>query len=183
MAPEQRRRWLRRTGFVLTIGFLALRAANVYGDPVRWSWQPTAAFTVLSFLNTTKYPPSLDFLLMTLGPALVVLSLLDGRRYSRTNPLTVLGRVPLLYFVVHFFTAHAVMVLLAFATYGPSAAGFMFQPLPSAGGPAKAFPPDFGFDLWVVYVAWAGVVALMYPLCRWFAELKERNRSRWLSYL
>jgi len=181
--PAQRRRFLLRAGLVLTIGFLIVRGINVYGDPSRWSWQPSATFTVLSFLNTTKYPPSLAFLLMTLGPALVVLSGFDGRSLSRSNPLIVFGRVPLFYFVLHFFAAHLAIVLLSYVRYGSAAGAFMFQPVPSMGGPAKSFPPDFGYDLWVAYAVWAAIVIALYPLCRWFGAVKERNSSRWLSYL
>ena len=181
--PARRRRFLWRAGIAMTIAFLVLRVVNVYGDPSRWAWQPSAVFTVLSFLNTTKYPPSLIFLLMTLGPALMFLSWADDRRLSRSNPLIVFGRVPLFYFVMHFFAAHAAIVLLSIAKYGTGALGYMFQPVPSMGGPAQAFPPGFGYDLWVAYAVWIAIVVLLYPVCRWFAGVKERNRGWWLSYL
>ncbi|HYE84870.1 MAG TPA: heparan-alpha-glucosaminide N-acetyltransferase domain-containing protein [Vicinamibacterales bacterium] len=183
MAPEARRRLLLRAGIGLTIAFLIIRVINVYGDPSKWAWQASASLTMMSFLNTSKYPPSLAFLLMTLGPALIALSWLDDRRLSRSNPLIVFGRVPLFYFVLHFFAAHLAMVLLSLVRYGPAALDFMFQPLPSTGGPAQAFPPGFGYDLWVVYVVWVVIVAGLYPACRWFAGLKERSRRWWLSYL
>jgi uncharacterized membrane protein len=178
-----RRRLLLRAGTAMTVGFLVVRAINGYGDPSRWAWQSSTTLTVLSFLNTTKYPPSLAFLLMTLGPALILLSWLDGRRLSRPNPLVVFGRVPLFYFVLHFFAAHAAIVVLSIARYGRAAMGFMFQPVPSMGGPVKAFPPDFGYDLWVAYAVWIALVVALYPVCRWFAGIKERRRSGWLSYL
>lgn len=181
--PDERRRRLLRLGVAMTAAFLALRALNVYGDPSRWTLQPTPVFTLLSFFNTTKYPPSLIFLLMTLGPALIVLSRFDRMEFSRSNPLIVFGRVPLFYFVLHFFAAHAAIVLMAVMKYGSGAWTFMFQPVPSMGGPAKAFPPDFGFDLWVAYAVWIAIVVALYPLCRWFAALKERNRAWWMSYL
>ena len=181
--PARRQRLLWRAGIAMTIAFLVLRVVNSYGDPSRWSWQPTATFTVLSFLNTTKYPPSLMFLLMTLGPALIFLSWMDDRRLSRSNPLIVFGRVPLFYFVLHFLAAHAAIVLMSIAKYGTSALGFMFQPVPSMGGPVQSFPDRFGYDLWVAYTVWIGIVVLLYPICRWFAAVKERNRSPWLSYL
>lgn len=137
--------------------------------------------TVLSFLRTTKYPPSLDFLLMTVGPALLLLAFLDRRTFTRTNPLIVFGRVPLFYFLLHIFLIHALTIPFAYLRYGR--AEFLLNPLPSMGGPAKLFPPDFGYPLWVVYAVWAGVVALLYPLCLWFARLKERRSDWWLSYL
>jgi len=181
--PDARRRRLLAIGAAMTAAFLALRALNVYGDPFRWVAQPTAAFTLLSFLNTTKYPPSLAFLLMTLGPAVMLVSRFDRLSFSRSNPLIVFGRVPLFYFVLHFFLAHVAIVALALARYGSGAAGFMFQPVPSMGGPPKAFPPDFGFALWVAYAVWAAIVIGAYPLCRWFAAVKERGDRWWLSYL
>lgn len=178
-----RRRFLLRVGIVATIAFLVVRIINAYGDPSRWAWQSSATLTVLSFLNTTKYPPSLLFLLMTLGPSLVFLSWLNDRPLWRSNPLIVFGRVPLFYFVLHFFAAHGAIVLMSLARFGTTALGFMFQPVPSMGGPATSFPPDFGYDLWVVYAVWIAIVIALYPVCRWYAALKERNRSWWLSYL
>jgi uncharacterized membrane protein len=177
--PLQRRRLMTQIGMALTIAFVALRAINVYGDPRPWSQQPNG-MTALSFLNATKYPASLDFLLMTLGPALLLLAWFERVRLSTTNPLVVFGRVPLFYFLVHLFVIHGLTIPFAFFRYGE--AGFLLNPLPSMGGPVK-FPPDFGYSLGVVYAVWAGVVVLMYPLCLWFARLKERRSDWWLSYL
>ena len=182
-ASADRRRVLLQTGAILTIGFPVLRAVNGYGDFSHWTTQSSPAFTVLSFLNTSKYPPSLLFLLMTLGPATLLLAYFDARNPSPSNPLVVFGRVPLFYFVLHFFLAHLAIVLLSFATYGGAAASFMFQPVPSMGGPRPAFPADFGYPLWAAYLVWAGVVIATYPLCRWFAGVKARRRDWWLSYL
>jgi len=181
--PDRRQRVLLRTGIVMTIAFLVIRVINIYGDPSRWSWQATAPFTVLSFLNTTKYPPSLDFILMTIGPALIVVSWFDRLSFSRVNPLIVFGRVPLFYFVLHFFAAHIAILMLSVIRYGSGAWSFMMQPVPSMGGPAKAFPPNFGYDLWVAYAVWIAIVIALYPVCRWYSGVKERSQSRWLSYI
>jgi uncharacterized membrane protein len=183
LAPAQRQRLLIRVGISTIIAFILVRALNVYGDPLRWAWQATAPFTVLSFLNTTKYPPSLSFLLMTMGPALILLAAFDGRRFSNVNPLVVFGRVPLFYFVLHFIAAHLASVALALVTYGTAAWTFMGQPVPSMGGPAQSFPLNFGWDLWVAYAVWFTIVVALYPLCRWFAGVKERRGEWWLSYL
>ena len=180
---EARQRTLIGVGAGLTLAFVIVRAVNVYGDPAPWSPQPLPAFTAMSFLNTTKYPPSLAFLLMTLGPALLILGVFDGITFARRNPLIVFGRVPLFYFVLHFFAAHAAAVLMAAAVYGSAAWAFMWQPVPSMGGPQAAFPPDFGYGLWVSYVMWIVIVAGLYPLCARFARLKEHRRDWWLSYL
>ena len=182
-APDERRRLLLRIGAGATIAFFVLRAVNLYGDPARWAAQSTSVFTMLSFLNVTKTPPSLLFLLMTLGPAMLALRMFDRMALSGANPLIVFGRVPLLYFVLHFVAAHLAAVALAFARYGTATFSFLWLPVPSMSGPAELFPPDFGHDLWVAYAVWIAIVVALYPLCRWFAALKERRAAWWLSYL
>jgi uncharacterized membrane protein len=183
MERETRRRYLTIIGAAATLGFVILRALNIYGDPQPWTTQHSPVFTVLSFLNTTKYPPSLAFLLMTLGPALLLLSWLDRPELTRSNPAVVFGRVPLFYFVTHFYLAHLAAVVLALVTYGGTARALAFLPLPSTGGPADRFPPHFGYDLWVAYLVWIVIVVGLYPVCRWFAGVKARRRDWWLSYL
>ena len=182
LPAEQRQRIMIRLGVGITIAFLLVRAFNRYGDGEPWSWGDSAVYTVLWFLNTTKYPPSLAFLLMTLGPALLLLLYFDRRSFSRSNPLIVFGRVPLFYFVLHFIAAHLAAFALAVVTYGSSAFTFMLQPVPSMGGNANSFPPGFGWELWVAYAIWIAIVLALYPLCRWFASVKERRRDWWVSY-
>jgi uncharacterized membrane protein len=176
-------RFLTGLGAAATVGFLILRSLNGYGDPAPWTTQPSGTYTLLSFFNTTKYPPSLAFLLMTLGPALLALAWLDRRGLRPTHPLVVFGRVPLFFFVLHFFAAHLAAVVLALLAYGRDAWGFVFHPLPSMGGPRALFPPGFGWDLWVAYLVWALVVVGLYPACRWFAGVKARRQDWWLGYL
>jgi uncharacterized membrane protein len=177
----RRQRFLLRLGLALTVAFVLLRAINIYGDPSRWSHQSSALFTVLSFLNTTKYPPSLAFLLMTLGPAMVALSQLDRLRFSSSNPVIVFGRVPFFFYAAHLFVIHAGTIALNFLRYGR--APFLLLAAPSMGGPAKAFPPDYGFNLWVVYAFWVATLSVLYPACLWFSRLKQRRHDWWLSYL
>jgi uncharacterized membrane protein len=181
--PEVRRRILIRGGVWMTAGFVLLRAANLYGDPSRWAWQSSLGFTVLSFLNCTKYPASLDFLLMTLGPALLCLAYLDNQNPKANNPLVILGRVPMFYFVLHFLAIHILALVAAWVRYGNAAWTFMFGPLPSMGGSLQAFPPGFGYSLPTVYAVWVFVLLLLYPICRRFAQLKATRQSWWLSYL
>jgi uncharacterized membrane protein len=183
LSPVDRRRVIATIGMTLIVLFVLLRIINVYGDPSPWSYQESALFTTLSFLRTTKYPPSLDFILMTLGPAFLALAYLEWRRPGANHPLVVIGRVPLFYFVVHFWAIHLLSSFMAWLRYGNASFAFLFSPLPSMGGPRELFPPDFGYPLWVVYVVWIGIVLLLYPLCRWFADLKARRKSWWLSYL
>jgi uncharacterized membrane protein len=180
---DRRRRILLRTGASATAAFLILRAINVYGDRAPWTAQASPVYTVLSFLNCTKYPPSLLFLLMTLGPALMALAWLDRVRFTPTHPLIVFGRVPLFYFIVHFYAAHAVAALLSFVRYGGAASRFVLNPVPSMGGASPPYPTDFGWSLGVVYAVWAAMVIALYPLCRWFAKVKAGRRYWWLSYL
>lgn len=173
-----RRRILLRLGLGLTTLFVVLRAANVYGDPNRWSVQPRSGFTLLSFLNLTKYPPSLLYLCMTIGPAIILLAIMEReQRSSIGRALVTYGRVPMFFYVLQWIWSHG----LAFPAFAladkPIDPLFIFH----------NNPPDVlaraGFSLGVVYVVWvAGVIAL-YPLCKWYAELKRRRNDWWLGYL
>jgi uncharacterized membrane protein len=172
---ERRRRLLVRLGLALTMAFLIVRGLNVYGDPAPWSHQQ-----MLSFLNTTKYPPSLAFLLMTLGPVLLALAWAERTSPKWFLPLLVYGRVPLLYYAVHFAVLHALATVVCLLRYG--SAHWMFESPDLAHYPYSP-PPGWGFSLPVVYLTWAAVVIAVYPLCRWFAGVKARSRAPWLSYL
>ena len=178
--PERRRRLLWQMGAGLTLAFLALRFTNWYGDPSPWAPQATTELTVISFFRTSKYPPSLLYLLMTLGPAILVLAALDRTEVSDWNPFLVFGRVPMFYYLLHFNLIHLAMVGLAWMRYGR--VDFTLQ-LPKAINPnAPGYPPDYGYSLVATYVIWLAVVAILYLPCRWFVEVKRRNRSAWLSY-
>lgn len=176
--PTRRRKTVLSLGAALTAAFFLLRALNVYGDPRPWSPQRSPLFTVLSFLNCQKYPPSLLFLLMTLGPAIMLLALVDNDRPAgiMRRSLVTLGRVPLFFYIAQWYVIHGLAVLVATARGVP--AGWLFQPLPPG-----AVPPESAFGLPATYLAWAVVIALLYPLCHWFAGVKKRSRNRWLSYL
>jgi uncharacterized membrane protein len=177
---DRRRAFLLRLGAALSLGFLVLRGLNVYGDPSRWMGQKSAAFTVLSFLNTTKYPPSLLFLLMTLGPALIFLALVDRHTPRALRPALTIGKVPLFYYLLHFALIHLLAVAVCLLRYG--SAHWMTES-PDLGHYPFSPPPGWGFSLPVVYLVWAFVVVAMYPLCRWFAAVKQRRSEAWLSYL
>jgi uncharacterized membrane protein len=174
LESARRRRVLLWLGVALTLAFVILRASNLYGDPRPWAAQDGALFSVFSFVNTQKYPPSLLFLLMTLGPALLALRLFDREAWPAARPLVTFGRVPLFYYVLHLFLIQLLAVVFAFARYGPNVKEAF------AGG---QLPQDYGYGLPLVYAVWLGVVALLYPPCRWFAGVKRRRREAWLSYL
>ena len=180
--PPRRRKFLISAGTACAVLFVVLRGLNHYGDFSHWSHQKSAVFTFLSFFNTTKYPPSLLFLLMTLGPALIALAYFEKFNFSRANPLIVFGRVPFFFFLLHIGLAHIIYIAVNFFHYGRQA--FLLLPPPTFGGPADQFPPGFGYSLPVVYLVWLAVILISYPLCRWYASLKERRRDIWwLSYL
>jgi uncharacterized membrane protein len=175
--PATRRRWLLRNGAALTIAFVVLRAVNFYGDPSHWSTQASPVMTALSFLSVSKYPPSLLFLLMTLGPALIFLGFFDRVGRSRlTGPLIVFGRVPMFFYLLQWPVAHGVG-LLASMLAGKPFAHLIGAPIGNAPG------PDAGFGLGTVYMFWIGGTLLLYPLCKWYANLKGTGRYPWLSYL
>jgi len=178
--PDVRRRTMIWMGYGMVVAFLVLRGINKYGDPEPWTTQ-FPHMTVLSFLRCRKYPPSLDFLLMTMGPALLILAWFERINFSRKNPLIIFGRVPLFFFVVHFYVAHLLTFPFALVRY--ERAAFLLKPLPSIGGSAELYPPNYGYSLPMTYVAWAIVVLLLYPMCLWFSRLKEHKKSWWLGYL
>ena len=135
----KRRKTLMRIGVAATLAFVVVRGANLYGDPRPWAGQSTIVMTIISFLNCTKYPPSLSFLLMTLGPALIFLSLADRARPREWNPLMVFGRAPLMFFVVHLPLIRGLGIALTAARYG--IAPFLFTPPPTLGTARTCFPP------------------------------------------
>jgi uncharacterized membrane protein len=175
LAPAQRNRRLLLCGLALTLLFLVLRALDLYGEPRAWHAQPAGTTaTILSFLNVTKYPPSLLFLLMTLGPAALFCSFADAIRGPVRNFLSTLGRVPFAFYVAHIFLIHGLAIALGAAqgfAPGDFVTIFLF------------FPKGFGVPLPAVYLAWVLVVALLWLPCRAMADLKARRKDWWLSYL
>ena len=166
---------LAQAGICLTALFIVVRLLNRYGDPFPWSAQRTAALTAASFLNVTKYPPSLDFLLMTLGPILLALALLDTTKGRIASWLSVYGRVPLFYYLLHIYVGHVVAIVLAFLQ------GRELLRIDVVAHP-EAIPPWYGVSLPGVYLAWAIVVLAMYFPCRWYSDFKQRH-DNWLLRL
>ncbi|HET6272874.1 MAG TPA: heparan-alpha-glucosaminide N-acetyltransferase domain-containing protein [Bacteroidota bacterium] len=171
-----RRKTLLRLGLAITAGFILIRATNLYGDPNQWSQQKDVVFTAFDFINCEKYPPSLLYLMITLGPAIAVLPLLERARGWMAQFFIVFGRVPMFFYIIHIPLIHGLALLAAYLTGYDT--GFMFGNVPP-----WEWPPGYGFGLPVVYVVWGGVVLALYPVCKWFAEVKKRRKDVWLSYL
>jgi uncharacterized membrane protein len=172
----QRNRMLVGLGVALCLGFLALRIGNLYGDPSPWTQQETWWRTALSFLDTTKYPASLLFLLMTIGPALALLPALDRWRGPLADAVRTLGRVPLFFWLLHVPLIHLVALGFSLVRYG--------EVIPwLVRNPPTPLPSGYGYGLPVVWAVTLAVVLMLYPLCVWFAGVKAQRKRWWLSYL
>ncbi|KAB8314534.1 DUF1624 domain-containing protein [Tolypothrix campylonemoides VB511288] len=176
LEKSQRRKLLKRLGLGLILAFIILRLINIYGDPKPWSVQPSFSFTLLSFINCHKYPPSLLFLLMTLGSAILLLYLFESQRFSFLKPLALFGRVPLFFYIVHLWLIHIAAILLALPRYGLKA---IFLPYIAS----SLMPADYGYNLPMIYNLWIIMVVLLYAICLWFANYKAKHQSWWLNYL
>ena len=172
----ERARQLTLLGLASIALFLLLRGTNFYGDPHPWSQQRDSMMTALSVLNVSKYPPSLLYALVTLGPALLLLPAMERFGGFAGEVLATFGRVPLFIYLLHLYAAHAAAVALFLAE------GFDYDQLRGFG--AQAAPPaGLGLSLPATYAAWILIMAALYPACRWFANVKRRRHDWWLSYL
>ena len=176
---EIRKKWLLIFGFGSIALFIVLRYINVYGDLVPWSVQKNSTYTFLSFINTTKYPPSLLYTLMTLGPAMLFLYGIESVKNRITNILVVIGRVPFFYYILHLYLVHLIG-LIGLNILGENWKELILTPAHFNSG----YLADKGFDLWVTYTVWIIVVIILYPFCKMFMTYKANNRDKWwLSYL
>lgn len=180
LKSDVRRTLLLRLGAVATFLFFVLRAINIYGDPQPWNGQDTTVATVLSFFNVTKYPPSLSFLLMTLGPGMLVLSFADRIEGSAIwqKVCITYGRVPMFYYILQWAFAHSAGVLLAYL--GGIDPGYLFKNILEMG---QSAPAGYGFSLGITWAVWIAGLIIVYPLCLWWGNLKKRNKHWALSYL
>ncbi|MDQ2666506.1 MAG: heparan-alpha-glucosaminide N-acetyltransferase domain-containing protein [Gemmatimonadota bacterium] len=180
MSSERRRALLLRMGVLCIALFLVLRGFNIYGDPGPWSVQPRGSMTLLSFINVNKYPPSLLFLLMTLGPVLLALRALEGQAPSVLKPAQIIGKVPFFYYLMHVLVLHvaaACAMLVRLGSLRPALES------PSVDKFPMTQPPGWPVSLPVVYLIWIGAVLVLYPMCVWYAGVKQRSNNPWLSYL
>ena len=173
--PQQRDALLVKAGLAMIIGFFALRAIGLYGDPNPWQVQEAGLLaTIFDFMNVTKYPPSLLFLLITLGPMALLCASADRMHGWLKDTLVMFGRVPFAFYIAHWYLLRlGSMVLAHFQGFEPEQMMTFFF----------FFPGDYGVSLFWVYVVWLLVLAILYPFCKWFAGIKARRKDWWLSYL
>ncbi len=179
-SADKRKKWLAVIGGSAIGLFIIIRFINVYGDPSHWSHQQTTLYTFLSFIKASKYPPSLLYILMTLGPAILFLAFSENISTSLSKIISVYGRVPMFYYILHIFFIHLFTLIAAglFTEYSWKL-WILKQPL--------WFAEDlkgYGFSLGVVYLVWLTIVIGLYPLCKWYDKYKTRHKEKkWLSYL
>jgi uncharacterized membrane protein len=179
--PARRRKILLRLGMGALLLFIVLRGINIYGDPSTWTVQKNPVFTFLSFLNVSKYPPSLLYVLMTMAPALIFLAFAEQPLNALTRRIIVFGKVPMFFYLVHIYFLHGLAVIGAVLS-GHQASDMLFLSKWVTGNPQLK---GYGFGLTTVYLVWIGAVIILYPLCKWFAKYKREHQGRqwWLSYL
>lgn len=175
---NKRKRMLLLLGCSVLLFFTVLRFTNTYGDPLKWSTQKNGLYTFLSFINLQKYPPSLLYMCATVGIALLFLAFTGNANNRLSEFITVYGRVPFLYYILHFFLIHLVSTIFFFAR-GHSAA----EGINSGQEMPNFIIPGEGVSLGWVYVIWICIVLALYPVCKWFSEYKRTHKDWWLSYL
>jgi uncharacterized membrane protein len=177
--PEIRKVTLLSLGFGSISLFLLLRAGNFYGDAAHWQRQGNVILSICSFLRVTKYPPSFLYLLMTLGPAMVFLVFAEAPLGWLGKRIIVFGRVPMIYYLAHIYLIHA-LAMLAAVLQGYKASAMVLSTRVNMSLNLKGY----GFDLWVVYIVWTGVVLILYPLCKYYDQYKRAHLRQqwWLSY-
>ena len=177
---QQRRKILNRIGIGLIVLFIAVRFTNVYGNPEPWSMQKNELFTLLSFINVHKYPPSLLYLCMTIGPAFLLLSFFEKVQNGFTNSIKIYGRVPFFYYVLHLYLIHIISAIFFMAK------GHTFVQATAISGdlPFYFLAARDGYSLLIVYIVWIFVVIALFPLCKWYNNYKTNHREKWwLGYL
>ena len=178
LPDDKRKKVFLKIGLGALLFFVVLRFINIYGDPSLWSSQKNALYTFLSFMNVTKYPPSLLFCLITLGIMFLILAFAEKAKNKFTNIVSVYGKVPLFYFIVHFYLIHLTMIALMFLQ------GFHWSDLDFASGTfGRPKGVESGLELWAIYLIWIGVVLVLYKPCLWFGKYKAAHKQWWLKYI
>jgi uncharacterized membrane protein len=177
---QKRRKILNGIGIFLIILFIAVRFTNEYGNPEPWSIQKNSLFTLMSFINVHKYPPSLLFMCITIGPAFLLLSFFEKIKNGFTSAIKIYGRVPFFYYVIHLYAIHIVSAIFVFAK------GHTFSEATSINGdlPFYFLAAKDGYSLLIVYIVWISIVIALFPLCKWYNNYKTNHKEKWwLSYL
>jgi uncharacterized membrane protein len=174
--PKRRRKTLFVTGFAFFLIFFILRSYNHYGDPVHWDLQRSQLFSWLSFINLNKYPPSLDYIALTVGTAMIILGLLDRVSRNFLSFVQIFGRVPFFFYVLHIYLIHLLAVILFFVQ------GYSKKEIAPQHLPFYFRPDHFGFGLAGVYLLWFAVLLILYPFCKWYDNYKTTHKKWWLSY-
>jgi uncharacterized membrane protein len=176
---KRRFKILLTSGISFTLLFFLLRGINVYGDARLWQNDGSTWISIMSFFNVSKYPPSLLYLLVTLGPALIFLALTEKLKGKIVDGIVIIGRVPMFYYIAHIFLIHALAMVAVVATGFPASEMIIERFVTMQKG-----LQGYGFSLGVVYLIWIAIVAMLYPTCRWYNTYKANNRDKWwLSYL
>ena len=174
---DKRKKYLIIIGSICILLFIIIRWTNLYGDTAHWNKQSTPVFTILSFINTTKYPPSLLYILMTIGPAILFLAFTEKPLNRLGYIISIYGKVPMFYYIIHFYVIHLVSLIAGLLS------GYSLHEMIN-GGPGGEPLQTFGYKLWIVYLVWMTIVALLYPLCKQYAKYKFTHPEKWwLSYL
>ena len=175
--PVFRKKTLRITGLISVLLFIIIRFSNLYGDMHLWEAQNSTIFTLLDFINTSKYPPSLLYIVMTMGPALILLSFLEKSSNRFSKKIIVFGKVAFFYYVIHVFLIHSMSWLAFFMT------GHSWNDLDFDHFRQGSLPLESGYSLWIVYVVWALVIIILYFPCKWYSKYKATHKHWWLSYI
>jgi len=178
LAAEKRKKIFLKIGLAALLFFVIIRFVNIYGDPSGWSLQKDGIYTIMSFINVTKYPPSLLFCSLTLGIMFLVFAITEKTKSRFMNEVSVFGKVPMFYFLIHFFLIHIVMITLMFIQ------GFDWQALDFASGSfGRPKGVQSGVGLLEIYLIWIGVVAILYKPCLWYGRYKAEHKGWWLRYI
>ncbi|MGZ5135069.1 MAG: DUF1624 domain-containing protein [Flavitalea sp.] len=177
MNPLTRKKMLLGIGTGLILLFVIVRALNGYGDPAKWSVQSSPLYTFLSFMKVSKYPPSMLYISITIGISLIMLVALENVQNRFTSWMTVYGRVPFFYYIIHIYLIHALCVIAFFLS------GYGADKIVSPQTPFLFRPPEFGYPIAIVYGIWLLVVILLYPICRSYNRYKSNHHQWWLKYL
>ena len=175
--PADRKVMLIYTSLLLFLVFMALRLVNAYGDPAPWGQQKSGIFTFMSFLNVSKYPPSLMYTCLTLSGALLTLALTEKSAGKLAGFFKVYGSVPFFYYVLHFYLIRILTVIVFFLQ------GFKPSQIITPNAPFLFTPPGFGFSIGWVYLLWLAIILSLYYPCKWFSNYKKTHKQWWLSYL